>query len=171
MQVVFKSSPMGTRSHGNAANNSFVLWAYGQRLLTPHRPLLPVRRPASSRLGVEHAVAEQHHGRRPGPGQAIGLGQGRNRRLSDDADDRRGRRRSGRGLPRRRIRQTAPAAGPVHPRHPVRQAGTGDRLRPVAGRRASTLRVLAARDQRDSSRRPAGHPGRSRATSCARSTS
>jgi hypothetical protein len=25
---------MGTRSHGNAANNSFVLWAYGQRLLT-----------------------------------------------------------------------------------------------------------------------------------------
>jgi hypothetical protein len=24
---------MGTRSHGNASNNSFVLWAYGQRLL------------------------------------------------------------------------------------------------------------------------------------------
>ena len=34
VQVVFKSSPMGTRSHGNAGNNSFVLWAYGQRLLT-----------------------------------------------------------------------------------------------------------------------------------------
>ncbi len=34
VQVVFKSSEMGTRSHGNAANNSFVLWAYGQRLLT-----------------------------------------------------------------------------------------------------------------------------------------
>ena len=33
VQVVFKSSPMGTRSHGNAANNSFVLWGYGQRLL------------------------------------------------------------------------------------------------------------------------------------------
>lgn len=33
VQVVFKSSPMGTRSHGNASNNSFVLWAYGQRLL------------------------------------------------------------------------------------------------------------------------------------------
>ena len=33
VQVIFKSSPMGTRSHGNAANNSFVLWAYGQRLL------------------------------------------------------------------------------------------------------------------------------------------
>jgi len=33
VQVVFKSSPMGTRSHGNAANNSFVLWAYGQRML------------------------------------------------------------------------------------------------------------------------------------------
>ena len=34
VQVVFKSSRMGTRSHGNAANNSFVLSAYGQRLLT-----------------------------------------------------------------------------------------------------------------------------------------
>ncbi|MHC4181399.1 MAG: DUF4962 domain-containing protein, partial [Planctomycetota bacterium] len=34
VQVIFKSSPMGTRSHGNAANNSLVLWAYGQRLLT-----------------------------------------------------------------------------------------------------------------------------------------
>jgi hypothetical protein len=34
VQVIFKSSRMGTRSHGNAANNSFVLWAYGQRLLT-----------------------------------------------------------------------------------------------------------------------------------------
>jgi hypothetical protein len=33
VQVIFKASPMGTRSHGNAANNSFVLWAYGQRLL------------------------------------------------------------------------------------------------------------------------------------------
>ncbi len=33
VQVVFKSSPMGTRSHGNAGNNSFVLWAYGRRLL------------------------------------------------------------------------------------------------------------------------------------------
>lgn len=34
VQIIFKSSPMGTRSHGNAANNSFVLWAYGERLLT-----------------------------------------------------------------------------------------------------------------------------------------
>ena len=33
VQIIFKSSPLGTRSHGNAANNSFVLWAYGQRLL------------------------------------------------------------------------------------------------------------------------------------------
>jgi len=33
VQVIFKSSPMGTQSHGNAGNNSFVLWAYGQRLL------------------------------------------------------------------------------------------------------------------------------------------
>lgn len=33
VQVIFKSSPMGTQSHGNEANNSFVLWAYGEPLL------------------------------------------------------------------------------------------------------------------------------------------
>jgi len=33
VQVLFKSSPMGTYSHGYEANNSFLLWAYGQRLL------------------------------------------------------------------------------------------------------------------------------------------
>ncbi|MBN1851833.1 MAG: DUF4962 domain-containing protein, partial [Pirellulales bacterium] len=33
VQIVFKSSQMGTQSHGNEGNNSFVLWAYGQRLL------------------------------------------------------------------------------------------------------------------------------------------
>mgnify|MGYP005843206943 CR=1 FL=1 len=33
VQVVFKSSPMGTQSHGNEAHNSFVLWAYGEPLL------------------------------------------------------------------------------------------------------------------------------------------
>ncbi len=33
VQVIFKSSPFGTQSHGNEANNSFILWAYGQRLL------------------------------------------------------------------------------------------------------------------------------------------
>jgi len=33
VQVIFKSSPVGTTSHGNEANNSFVLWAYGEQLL------------------------------------------------------------------------------------------------------------------------------------------
>lgn len=33
VQVLFKSSLMGTWSHGNAAQNSFLLWAYGERLL------------------------------------------------------------------------------------------------------------------------------------------
>jgi hypothetical protein len=33
VQVVFKSSPFGTQSHGYEANNSFLLWAYGRRLL------------------------------------------------------------------------------------------------------------------------------------------
>ncbi len=33
VQVVFKSSPFGTQSHGYESNNSFLLWAYGQRLL------------------------------------------------------------------------------------------------------------------------------------------
>ena len=33
VQVVFKSSPFGTQSHGYEANNSFLLSAYGKRLL------------------------------------------------------------------------------------------------------------------------------------------
>lgn len=33
VQIVFKSSPFGTQSHGYEANNSFSLWAYGERLL------------------------------------------------------------------------------------------------------------------------------------------
>ncbi len=33
VQIAFKSSPFGTWSHGYEANNSFLLWAYGQRLL------------------------------------------------------------------------------------------------------------------------------------------
>ncbi len=33
VQVVFKSSPFGTQSHGYEASNSFLLWGYGQRLL------------------------------------------------------------------------------------------------------------------------------------------
>jgi len=33
VQVVFKSSPFGTHSHGYEANNSFLLWGYGKRLL------------------------------------------------------------------------------------------------------------------------------------------
>ncbi len=32
-QVVFKSSPFGTQSHGYESNNSFLLWGYGKRLL------------------------------------------------------------------------------------------------------------------------------------------
>ncbi|MCF7668440.1 MAG: DUF4962 domain-containing protein [Verrucomicrobia bacterium] len=33
VQVVFKSSPFGTQSHGYEANNSLLLWGYGKRLL------------------------------------------------------------------------------------------------------------------------------------------
>ena len=33
VQIVFKSSPFGTQSHGYDANNAFLLWAYGQPLL------------------------------------------------------------------------------------------------------------------------------------------
>ena len=33
VQVVFKSSPFGTQSHGYEANNSFLLSAYGKRIL------------------------------------------------------------------------------------------------------------------------------------------
>jgi hypothetical protein len=33
VQMVFKSSPFGTQSHGYESNNSFLLWAYGKRML------------------------------------------------------------------------------------------------------------------------------------------
>ncbi len=33
VQIVFKSSPFGTQSHGYEANNAFLLWGYGERLL------------------------------------------------------------------------------------------------------------------------------------------
>ncbi len=35
VQIIFKSSPMGTHSHGYDAQNSFVLYAYGDALLIP----------------------------------------------------------------------------------------------------------------------------------------
>jgi hypothetical protein len=49
VQVVFKSSPFGTQSHGYEANNSFLLWAYGQRLLI--------------RSGYRDSYGTEHHKR------------------------------------------------------------------------------------------------------------
>ncbi|MAD79740.1 MAG: hypothetical protein CMJ50_02690 [Planctomycetaceae bacterium] len=49
VQVVFKSSPFGTQSHGYEANNSFLLWAYGQRLLV--------------RSGYRDSYGTEHHKR------------------------------------------------------------------------------------------------------------
>jgi hypothetical protein len=47
VQVVFKSSPFGTQSHGYEANNSFLLWAYGKRLLI--------------RSGYRDSYGSEHH--------------------------------------------------------------------------------------------------------------
>ena len=47
VQVVFKSSLFGTQSHGYEANNSFLLWAYGQRLLI--------------RSGYRDSYGSEHH--------------------------------------------------------------------------------------------------------------
>jgi len=47
VQVVFKSSPFGTQSHGYEANNSFLLWAYGERLLI--------------RTGYRDSYGSKHH--------------------------------------------------------------------------------------------------------------
>lgn len=47
VQVVFKSSPFGLQSHGYEANNSFLLWAYGQRLLI--------------RSGLRDSYGSDHH--------------------------------------------------------------------------------------------------------------
>jgi hypothetical protein len=47
VQAVFKSSPFGTQSHGYEANNSFLLWAYGRRLLV--------------RSGYRDSYGTEHH--------------------------------------------------------------------------------------------------------------
>jgi hypothetical protein len=47
VQVVFKSSPFGNQSHGYEANNSFLLWAYGERLLI--------------RTGLRDSYGSDHH--------------------------------------------------------------------------------------------------------------
>jgi hypothetical protein len=47
VQAVFKSSPFGTQSHGYEANNSFLLWAYGKRLLI--------------RSGYRDSYGSEHH--------------------------------------------------------------------------------------------------------------
>jgi hypothetical protein len=47
VQVVFKSSPFGTQSHGYEANNSFLIWAYGKRLLI--------------RSGYRDSYGSEHH--------------------------------------------------------------------------------------------------------------
>jgi len=87
VQVVFKSSPFGTQSHGYEANNSFLLWAYGQRLL--------IRSGYRDIYGSDHhrnwmPERQQHHGRRPRPGPAHCRGQRANHGLPDHAGDRRG---------------------------------------------------------------------------------
>jgi hypothetical protein len=47
VQVLFKSSPFGTQSHGYEANNSFLLWACGKRLLI--------------RSGYRDSYGSEHH--------------------------------------------------------------------------------------------------------------
>jgi hypothetical protein len=47
VQLAFKSSPFGTQSHGYEANNSFLLSAYGQRLLI--------------RTGLRDSYGSKHH--------------------------------------------------------------------------------------------------------------
>jgi len=47
VQIVFKSSPFGTQSHGYEANNSFLLWGYGKRLLI--------------RTGLRDSYGSKHH--------------------------------------------------------------------------------------------------------------
>ena len=49
VQVGFKSSPFGCLSHGYEANNSFILWAHGQRLLV--------------RSGYRDIHGSEHHNR------------------------------------------------------------------------------------------------------------
>ena len=130
VQVVFKSSPMGTQSHGNESHNSFVLWAYGQQLLL--------------RTGHYYSYGDPHHrgwvwSTRSlnnitvgGHDQAPPRSSTTKGRIIDFQTTRvagRRRRRGRRGVSRDRAqRPAAPLARSVHAHDPVRQAGAGHRL-------------------------------------------
>ena len=101
---------MGTQSHGNEANNSFVLWAYGERLLIRtghyyiyggdhHRDWMWSTRSLNNITVGGQGQSQRSAGR-----------QGRNRRFPDDTVDRRRGGRGGRGLPSDDPRQGRPAA-------------------------------------------------------------
>ena len=132
VQVVFKSSPMGTRSHGNESHNSFLLWAYGEQLLL--------------RTGHYYSYGDPHHrgwvwSTRSlnnitvgGHGQAAPLHQ----TMGGIVDFRQPSRWTpSSGRPAKRIAWSSPAASrPLldrYTRNSVRQTGTGDRLRPPRG--------------------------------------
>ena len=70
VQVIFKSSPFGTQSHGYEAQNSFLLYAFGERLLIRSGRRDIYGSAHHQKLDVAHEVGEQHHGERPGPGRA-----------------------------------------------------------------------------------------------------
>ncbi|MBN1816404.1 MAG: DUF4962 domain-containing protein [Sedimentisphaerales bacterium] len=69
VQIAFKSSPFGTQSHGYEANNSFLLWAYGKRLLI--------------RSGYRDSYGSEHHSKWMWSTRSVnnitldGMGQGR----------------------------------------------------------------------------------------------
>jgi len=69
VQVVFKSSPFGTQSHGYEANNSFLLWGYGKRLL--------IRSGRRDSYGSEHHKKWMWSTRSTNCIQVNGWGQGR----------------------------------------------------------------------------------------------
>ena len=139
VQVIFKSSPMGTRSHGNAANNSFVLWAYGQRLLIrtghyymyggPHhrdwvwstRSLNNITVNGQGQIKRSAAAKGEIVAFRTTPSIDVVVGEAAEAYGNSGSDEQ------------------SPFARSVHSGDPVRQAGTGDRLRSPRGQPASTF--------------------------------
>ena len=129
VQVVFKSSPFGTQSHGYEANNAFLLSGLRRAAADPHGPARHVRQRPPPPLDVEHAFGQLHHGERPGPAAPLGPGLRPDHGLHDFTAHRRGPGRGRLVLPAAGEGTLQARAGSVHPDGCLREA------RPRAGAR------------------------------------
>ena len=149
VQVVFKSSPFGTQSHGYESNNSFLLWAYGERLLiysgyrdiygSEHHTNWMWTTRSTNCITVNGKNQKKHTVQAQGRITAF-LTTPQIDAVIGDAS------------------QVVRAAGrAIQARDPLRQARPRRHLRPPESERAVDLRVLAARRQQVRGARPGEH--------------